>query len=315
MSESIIIKPDVGNKTLADIQAEVAAFEANPVDPGAPDASTPSAENAPAAVKPQAKDALPEPGQTPPAEEKAPEQQPKETTEKAATETPKAAEPVKETDWKAAYQSLQRKFNKAFVEKKAEPQPVETPKAVEPVHDVGYGDLSPEGEKRLLADLDKAPAKTLVSLIREITRNEINPIRSKVEAADFERQEIAKLSGLERLANEGHEWLKTEDGLRKMETALTENPELWNSKDPYRAALGFIPDVPLKAGRRGQAQATGLTPILGAGVAMPTVVSAPAVSKVDKLQGIMADIEKALARGNVKRAQELQAQADEIDRE
>lgn len=314
MSESIIIRSDDGNKTLAQVQAEVAAFEANPVDPGTPDASTPSAGNAPAAVTPQEKAAIPEPGQTPPEKEKAADQQPKDAAEKAATETPKAAEPAKDTDWKAAYEGLQRKFNKAFVEKKAEPQAAEAPKVAGPIFSPGLGDLSPEAEQRFLSDLEKAPAKALVSLIREISRDEINPIRSKVEAADFEKQEVAKLAGLDRLASEGHEWLKTQDGLRKMETALTENPELWNTRDPYRAALGFISDIPSKAGQRGQAQAVGLTPILGSGSALPTTASVPAVSKVEKLQGLVSEIEKSLARGNVKRAQELQAQADELDR-
>jgi hypothetical protein len=313
MSEGIVIKSD-GNKTLAQIQAEVAAFEANPVAPGAPEVSTPPTVNAVAAVAPQEKAALPTPEQTPPAEEKAPDQQPKETTVKAPAETVQAAEPVKETNWKAAYEGLQRKYNKTFIEKKAETQTGEEVRLPEPYSNEGPGTITPEFRKRIQEDLEKDPVDALIKLNLAIIRKEIQPVASRLEAADFEKQEEAKLAGLDKLANEGHDWLKTEDGLRKMDAVLSENPELWKTKDPYRAALGFIQDIPLKAGQRGQAQATGLTPILGAGSALPPVVSAPAVSKVDKLQGLLSEMNKHLSRGDVMSAQKIQAQMDEIDR-
>ena len=313
MSEGIIIKAD-GNKTLAQMQAEVAAFEANPVDPGAA-VSTPPPADAVAPVTPDGKAALPEPGQTPPAAEQAkPDQQPKEATEKAATETPKAAEPVKEKDWKAAYEGLQRSYNKKFLEEKAQPKQGETPKTVAPSLEENLDNVTPEFRNQIIADLDKDLVGTLIKLNRAIARNEVMPVRSKLEAADFEKQEVAKLAGLDRLANEGHEWLKTEDGLRKMEAALNENPELWKSKDPYRAALGFIPDLPSKAGQRGQAQAMGLTPILGAGTALPPVVSAPAVSKMAKLESLSGEVAQAQSRGQWDKAKELLKQMGEIER-
>lgn len=297
MSEGIVIKSD-GNKSLEQIKADVAAFEANPVEPGAPD-STP-AELAPAAVTPE-QDVLPTP-ETPPEKEKTPDQQPKVTAEKAVS----TAEPVKETDWKAAYEGLQRKFNKAFVEKK---EPKEVPKPP-----MSFDGIAPEIEQRIVADLEKAPVQTLVNLIREISRNELDPIKSRLDLDDFQKQEAAKLSGLDRLASEGHDWIKTGEGLRKMEAVLTENPELWKTKDPYRAALGFLSDIPSKAGQRSSAQTTGLTPILGASGAMPPAVSTPAASKVDRLQGLLTEMNRQLSRGNIQKAQQIQAEMDEIDR-
>jgi len=314
MSEGIVIRSD-GNKTLAQIQAEVAAFEANPVEPGASEPSTVPAVNAQATATPQEKAELPKPEQTPPAEEKAvPPQQSKEATDKAASETPKAAEPVKETNWKAAYEGLQRKYNKTFIEKKAEPKEEEKASPVQPSLEESLEDITPEFRNQIIADLDKDLVGTLIKLNRAIARKEVMPVRSRLEAADFERQEAAKLSGLDRLAEEGHEWLKTEDGLRKMEAALNENPELWKSKDPYRAALGFIPDIPSKAGQRGHAQAMGLTPILGAGAAMPTVVSAPAVSKMAKLETLQSEVNLAQSRGQWDKAKQLLVQMDEIEK-
>lgn len=311
MSEGIIIKSD-GNKTIDQLRAEVAAFEANPVAPGAADVSTPPTGNAAATVTPEEKAAIPEPEKTPPAEETAkPAQQPKETAEKVASETPKAVEPVKDTDWKSAYEGLQRKYNKTFVERKAEPQ--DKPQAPTPSVNA-VDDLTPEIEQRIIADLEKNPAKTLISLIREISRSEVNPIRSRLEADDFQKQEAAKLAGLDRLASEGHEWLKTADGLRKMEAVLTDNPELWKTKDPYRAALGFIPDIPSKAGQRGPAQSTGLTPILGASGALPPTVSTPAVSKMAKLETMQAEVTLAQSRGQWEKAGKLLAEMDQIER-
>ena len=311
MSEGIIIKSD-GNTTLEQLKADVAAFEANPVDPGAPDVATPPVVSAAAPETPTEKAVLPEPEKTPPAEEHAkPVQQPKETAEKAVSEPPKAAEPVK--DWKAAYEGLQRSYNKRFVDEKAKAAEVK-PQAPAPVQDETLGELTPELRKRLDADSEKDVWGTLDKLITTRISQAVTPVRSKLDAAEFEKLEAAKLAGLDRLANEGHEWLKTEDGLRKMEAALTENPELWKTKDPYRAALGFIPDIPSKAGQRGPAQSTGLTPMLGAGGAMPPTVSAPAVSKLAKLESLNKEVGLAQSRGQWDKASQLIKQMEEIDR-
>ena len=314
MSEGIIIKSD-GNKTLAQIQAEVAAFEANPIAPDAPDIPTPPALNAPAPATPPEKAALPAPGKTPSAEETAkPIQPPQETAEKAVSETPKPAEPVKDTDWKSAYEGLQRKYNKSFIEKKTEAAAAEKPQAPVAAHEDLLDDITPEFKQKVLTDLEKDPVETLIKLARAISRKEVMPVRSRMEAADFERQEAGKLAGLDRLANEGHEWLKTEDGLRKMEAALNENPELWKTKDPYRAALGFIPDIPSKAGPRGPAQSTGLTPMLGASGALPPTVSTPAVSKVEKLTAMQEQVALAQSRGFWDEAKRLLTEMDKIER-
>lgn len=312
MSEGIIIKSD-GNKTLAQIQAEVAAFEANPVDPGSPDITTPPAVVANAPAAPTEKAATPAPGTTPPAEEPAkPAQQPQETAEKVASETPKVAEPVKATDWEAAYKGLQTKYNKAFVEKKEGSQ--EAAKPIPPAQDEHLEVLSPEFKQKFVADLERDPVDALVKLNRAITRQEVMPIKSKFDAAEARQLESARWEGLDNLVKEGHEWLKTEDGLRKMETVFNDNPELWKTRDPYRAALGFIPDVPSKAGQRGPAQSTGLTPMLGVSGAMPPTVSAPAVSKMAKLESLQVEVMQAQSRGQWDKAKQLLDQMGEVER-
>lgn len=302
MSESIIIKSDP-NQTLAQIQAEVAAFEANPVDPGAPDVPTAQTVNAPATVTPPEKAALPDPV-TPPATEPAkPTQQPQETAVKVAT----ATEPAKETDWKGGYKGLQRKIDQLQRE-------LASKETTKPSREELIESITPEFKQKLIADLEKDPVEAILEIARAVARKELNPVKSKVEASEHERLQAAQLNGLDRLVQEGHEWLKTPDGLSKMEAALNENPELWKTKDPYRAALGFISDIPSKAQQPSHAQTTGLTPMLGAGGVVPTTVSAPAVSKVEKLTALNAEADIALARGNTKRVQELLAQMEEIDR-
>jgi hypothetical protein len=307
MSEGIIIKSD-GNKTLAQIQAEVAAFEANPVDPGAPDVSTPPVANAPAPVTPPEKAATPDPG-TPPATEPAkPTQQPQETAEKVVSETPKATEPVK--DWEAAYKGLQRTIDK--VQKENSELKAGTPKAQEAPIEADV--FTPESKARFSQDVEKDPVEAIARLVRSITAQEVTPLKSKFEANEAEKLEASRIASLDALAKEGHEWLKTTDGIEKMKSVMVANPELWKTKDPYRAALGFIPDLPSKAGQRGPAQSTGLTPILGAAGAMPPTVSAPAMSKMAKLESLQQEVVTAQSRGQWDKAGKLLKEMDEIDR-
>jgi hypothetical protein len=223
---------------------------------------------------------------------------------------------VKETDWKAAYQGLQRQYNKAFVEKKAEsapkaevqPEPVPAPQQSAPLS------LSPEFKKQFMADLEKDPVEAIVKLNQLMIREEVSPIKSKFEATEAQQIEAQRLAGLERLVGEGHEWLKTPDGLQKMSAVLNDNPELWKTRDPYRAALGFISDIPSKAGQRGPAQSTGLTPILGASGAVPPVVSTPALSKLEKLESLQKEITTLQSRGQMAEAREKLKEMDKIDR-
>ena len=302
MSEGIIIKSDP-NKTLAQVQAEVAAFEANPTALFAPDVPTVPTVNAPATATPPEKAAIPEP-KPPTVEEPAkPTQQPQETAVKASTE----AEPAKETDWKGGYKGLQRKIDQLQKEIASK----ETPKP--PLEDE-IENLTPEFKQKLVADLEKDVPETLIKLIRAVTRKELNPVRSKVEASEHERLQTAQLNGLDRLVGEGHEWLKTPDGLAKMEAALDENPELWKTKDPYRAALGFISDIPSKAQQPSRAQTTGLTPMLGAGGVVPTAVSTPAASKVDTLISMQAQVELFQSRGQMDKANQLLKEMEAIER-
>lgn len=312
MSEGIIMTSD-RNTTIEKLRAEVAAFEANPVDPGAPDAATTQAVNANAPETSPEKAALPEPEKTPPAEETAkPTQQPQETAEKVASET-KAAEPMKEPDWKTASQSLYKTLQRKMDEVDKERQRLQaTPAATQPLEEKDI--LSPEFKQKFVADLEKDPVEALVRLSRAISRQEVMPIKSKFEATEAAQLEADRLSSLDRLAKEGHEWLKTGDGLRKMETALSENPELWKTKDPYRAALGFIPDLPSKTGQRGPAQSTGLTPMLGASGAVPPSVSAPAVSKMAKLESLNEAVGLAQSRGQWDQAKKLLAEMDQLER-
>jgi hypothetical protein len=305
----IIIASDP-NKTLEQVRAEVKAFEANPIDPFAPNVPTVPAEKTPAPAPSPEKAVLPAPDKTPPVEEKPkPTQQPQEPAEKVAP----ATEPAKETDWKAAYQGLQREFNKKFQEKKAEASGTEKAPATAPLEE-GLDDITPEFEKQIIADLEKDPVRTLIKLNRAIARKEFDPLRSKLDAADFEKQEAAKIQGLEKLVGEGHEWLKTPEGQRKMEAVLNENPELWKTKDPYRAALGFISDIPPKAQQPGTAPSTGQTPILGAGGAMPPAVSTPAVSKVDTLMTMQKEVELLQSRGQMAEAREIMKKMDALQR-
>lgn len=310
MPEAIVMKSD-GTKTIEQIRAEVAAFEANPVDPGAPNASTAPTETPVSPVVTPEPPATPKPETPSVTEPVKADQQPKETPGQAASEPPKAAEPVK--DWEAAYKGLQAKYNKAFVENKAGAQVAEVTPIAPPVTEAP-GVLTPESRKQFASDVDKDPVYGIEKLVVSIIQREIGPIKSKVDATEAEKIEASRIANLERLVSEGHDWLKTPDGIRKMEAALSANPELWKTRDPYRAAMGFIPDIPSKAGQRGSAQSTGLTPILGASGAMPPAVSTPAVSKAEKLEGLMKEVQLLQSRGNWPEANKKLAEMDAIDR-
>lgn len=306
----VITPPKAGS--IEELKAQVASFEANPVAPDAP--NTPS-ETTVAAATPQEKAALPKPEPTPPIEEKAkPAQQPQETPEKVASEPPKAAEPEKITDWKAAYKGLQQKFNKAFVEKKAEPKEETKPPVVSAPEDEIPADLTPEFIKLLETDSEtKNPWIAVDRLVRARLQQTIAPVKSKLDAVDSEKRNEAQLKGLETLA-ETNPWLKTPEGMQKMADVFAENPELWKTKDPYRAALGFISDVPSNARQSGPAQSTGSTPMLGVAGAVPPVVSTPAASNEDALTKLMQEMNTFLSRGDVKSAKEIEAKMDKITR-
>lgn|SRR3990167_1883670 len=316
MSEGIIMKSD-GNKTLAQIQAEVAAFEANPIAPNAPDIHTPPAVNAPAPVATPEKAALPEPGKTPPVTEPAkPTQQPKEVAEKVASETPKAAEPVKEQkDWKAAYEGLQRSYNKRFVEdKKVETAPAEKP-PVPPTLPPTLGEITPEIAKMLETESEKNPWKAVDDLIRLRLGQVVTPVASRLQSLDAEREGQARAESFRVLVqDEGHEWLQTEDGFAKVAAVWEKYPELRNTPDPVRSALGYIPNIPSNAQQRGPAQSTGLTPILGASGAVPPVTSTPAASKVDKLATMLTEVQRLQSLGAVQESRNLLAEMDKIER-
>lgn len=314
MSEGIVIKAPE-NTTMEQMRATIAAFEANPVDPGAPDVPIPASPTADANAKPQEKVALPEPVKTPTAEEKAPPQQPKEAGEKAASEPQKAAEPVKEKkDWEAAYKGLQREFNKKFMETKEAKQPEQvvekTPEKVVQAPTPDYLQFTPEGKQRIIADLEKDPVESIVKIVETI----VGPIKSRLSSEDAQRIELSRLEGLDRLVQEGHDWLHTEDGLRKVEAVFNENPELWNTRDPYRAALGFVKDVPSKAGQRGNAQATGLTPVLGASAAVPPPTSIPAASSGESMESLAQQHQLFMSRGQMDKAREIMEKMDKLHR-
>ena len=114
--------------------------------------------------------------------------------------------------------------------------------------------------------------------------------------------------------DEGHEWLQTEDGFAKVAAVWEKYPELRNTPDPVRSALGYIPNIPSNAQQRGPAQSTGLTPILGASGAVPPVTSTPAASKVDKLATMLTEVQRLQSLGAVQESRNLLAEMDKIER-
>lgn len=307
MGEVETATPAFNGKTIEEVRAQVKAFEANPVPPGAPVAP---AVPPTATSKPQ-ENPTPPAAEPPPPESKEKEtQQPEAKTEKVASEKPKAAESVKDVDWKARYLGLQRKFDKTFSEKK--PETVQEPP--KPISEEETFDLTPELKKKLDADSEKDPWETIARLTRSLIRQETKSIKTELASDKSRRLEMARLEGLDRLVSEGHDWLTTDDGLRKVDEVFAENPELWNTKDPYRAALGFIRDVPSKARQTGTAQPGGLTPILGAATATPPVQAPPAVSNEVQMENLRREWEKAVQLGDREARAKIMAQMDRLNR-
>lgn len=313
MSAGIIIKSDP-SKTIEQVRAEVAAFEANPLPPDAPDVPSPTA-SATAPATPPEKAATPEPG-TPPAKEKAePTQQPKETPEKVASEPPKAAEPAKDVDWQSRYKGATKERDKTVAAKDKEIADLKAKLEAKAEPEAELRTLSPEWKKKVVEESEKDFPEAIVKVVREVLRGELNPIKSKLQAADAAKVDEVVAKSLQAMVDAGDDWIAGPDGPDQFAAVFDAHPEL--DKLPpeikYQAARSFI-NIPSKASQRGPAQTTGLTPMLGAGGAVPPVVSTQAVSTAEKLITMQAQLETFQKRGQWDQVNKMLAEMDAIQR-
>lgn len=208
----------------------------------------------------------------------------------------------------AKFKEAQKRFTQTSQELSREEKAEKTPPA-QPAVQLPEDRFSPDYERQVLESLEKSPLKTL----RDLIRAEIDPLKTEFDMTKAERQESARMKGLERLAEKGHDWVWTAEGMDKLHSVLDQKPWLKNDPDPYGAAFRFLDDVPSGNGtQRGSAPATGLTPTLGANSAIPPSSSPPPPSTGEVLAQLGAEQKLWLSRGQIAKAREIQEKMDKL---
>lgn len=178
------------------------------------------------------------------------------------------------------------------------------------------GKMSPEFKQKLHSDLEKDPVEAIVNLAALVAEQKANE-----KTARFEK-ELASLRGetrddslvkeLDDIGQNGHSWVYSPEGSKLFDEAFQERPWLLQSRTPYKDALRFInapvdrqPDV---------TPSVRSTPTLGGGRAVPPPTSQPTVSPEQQLRDMRREAMVAIARGDMKRANELAEKMRDEDR-
>lgn len=206
---------------------------------------------------------------------------------------------------------LQKKFTEVSQEVSRAKQNVPPP----PVGAVDLGQLTPETKQQLMADIEKDPVGTIFRIAQASAAQQrdigMNQLKSELEPILSSHRELAQAKELDELANKGHEWIYTE-GLGRFERVFQEHPELRGLKNPYRAALGYMDDIPVNG--TAPASAQGGLPTLMGGHAVPPPSSVPPSSPEQEMEKLSVKLKLALARNDKAGAAQIMAQQDKLVR-
>ena len=208
---------------------------------------------------------------------------------------------------------LQKKFTQVSQELKQGQNKVQ--EQAPPVGAVDFSQLTPETRQQLMAELEKDPVGAIFRVAQAAAMQQrdigVSQVRAEIEPIRSSFQEKHQASQLDELANNGHTWILTE-GLGRFEKVFQENPELLRAKNPYRAALGYMDDIP--ANRTAPASAQGGLPTLIGGHAVPPPSSVPPPSPEQEMQKLSEKLRLALAHHDKAGAKQIAAQMDKLER-
>lgn len=176
-------------------------------------------------------------------------------------------------------------------------------------------EITPELERSLLEEMDKSPVKAVARLAKAYAQRDSDPrlirMMQEWEMEKAARAEKAQVQDLDDLSTR-HQWIRTE-GLGRFEAVFQRHPELLSLPNPYRAALGYMDDLPAQAQAPASAQG-GRTPILSGGAAVPPPSSVPPTSPEQEMQELSRRAMNALKHGDKAAAAELMKKMDRLER-
>ncbi len=207
---------------------------------------------------------------------------------------------------------LMRKHTKVSQEvKKVSPEDGDTPYDVNPKH------ITKEFRERLHKDLEEDAPGTIAKLVHSVTRQvidqELTPLKSEWQQSKEEKRTNALVRDMDSMVEKGHGWLLTPEGAKRLDDTFAARPYLLQSPTPYSdavALMGISPDGP----QGGIAPAARQTPILGGSNGVPPPSTPRTASPDAELETLAKDSGRALAEGNVRKAQEIQKRMNEIYR-
>ena len=209
---------------------------------------------------------------------------------------------------------LNKKFTQAAMEvAKDKPQAVPSP-----FEGVIPDELTPDIKKNLLERLEKGEVIEVMAQVAKAyghmaADQKVSQRMQKWEKAESEMAEKESGKQIDSLVDKGHTWILTE-GMGRFEAVFQEHPEIRNLKDPFRAAIGYMDDLPINGSASSAAHGRKSTPILGANGAVPPPSSGPSSSPELEMQALSASLRIALQRGNRAEMSKIQAQMDKLER-
>lgn len=176
--------------------------------------------------------------------------------------------------------------------------------------DVEALEFTEEGKKKIIDDLDKDLVGTIVKIARTAAKREAEPFIQDISSLKEKARESRELTELDDLVKDGNGWI-IEEGLTRFESVFKERPYLRQSNTPFRDALRFM-ELPSRDSQPTQARVGAQTPILGAFQTVPPPNALPPSTPEREIENLSAELRKAIARKDFKRADEIQAQQDRV---
>ncbi len=206
-----------------------------------------------------------------------------------------------------------KELNKKFTQMSQEVAKDRPTAPAQPFDGVVPDEISPETKRILLDRIEKGEVlEVMAQLAKGYGSLAAGQRMAKLDRFEAELAETNAAKQLDGLVEKGHTWIVT-DGLGRFDSVFQEHPELRQLKDPYRAALGYMDDLPTNGTAPVPAQHRG-TPILGGSSAVPPPRSAPLTSPEQEMDQLSANLKVMLQRGNRAEATKIQAQMDKLQR-
>jgi hypothetical protein len=179
--------------------------------------------------------------------------------------------------------------------------------------DVTTGAISPELKKKILEDLERDPAETILRLTETAIKNRLQPFEAERMRMAEESSEKRFLEDLDHVGQQGHHWVYTDEGRQRFDSFFAANPWVLQAPNPYSTAIklmGFS-----TGGVSGPAQTVPRPPTLGSFHAAPPPTTASPATPEAELPQLGRALENALSIGDMKSAQMIRLKLDALHRQ